>query len=138
MDNHRRHHRHRRTGSGEHDHPLAPMVRPTDPGPGHDRSPPPTNDTTAARPDPPPVAGDHGDAPKVAQRHRDDPSRSQEETTYPSHPDARPASAPLQVRVDLVVLTGPEAATLMARQAAVVRDALVWLTTRDDHADPPP
>ncbi|MBI1758792.1 MAG: hypothetical protein HYR62_06160 [Actinobacteria bacterium] len=50
-----------------------------------------------------------------------------------------PRPAPLRVRVELVVLHGPEAAELLTRQAAAVRDALTWLATHPaptDHQRP--
>ncbi|MFC6022709.1 hypothetical protein ACFP2T_41960 [Plantactinospora solaniradicis] len=52
---------------------------------------------------------------------------------YPPRGPGRPASEPLKVRVELIVVDDPAAAKeLLKRQAAVVKEALQWF------ADNPP
>ena len=67
-----------------------------------------------------------GDSPQVAEGHDDKPSPGAGESKYPATAPGRPAPEPLKVRIELVVVDGPDAKELLKRQAAVVREALQW------------
>jgi hypothetical protein len=71
--------------------------------------------------------------------HRPGPARADPsspdagESKYPARARGRPGPEPLKVRIELVVVDGPEAKELLRRQAIAVRDALRW---RLDHRPP--
>ncbi len=67
-----------------------------------------------------------GDSPHVVEGRDDNASPSAGESKYPAPGQGRPAAELLKVRIELVVVDGPDAKELLRRQAAVVREALQW------------
>jgi hypothetical protein len=58
------------------------------------------------------------------------------ESRYHRPPPPPPAETPLSVRVELVVLDGPEGRMLGQRQADVMRKVLRWIAAHRDPANP--
>jgi hypothetical protein len=60
-------------------------------------------------------------------------STQQEKSSYHAAPRGRPGPEPLKVRIELVLVDGPEGKQLRARQAAAIREALRWFA---EHPNP--
>ena len=89
------------------------------PGPGE--GPDPREETLAAPPD----GGVGAD---------EDQSPQPEKSSYHAAPPGRPGPESLKVRIELVLVGGPEGKQLRMRQAAAIREALRWFA---EHPNPP-
>ena len=63
----------------------------------------------------------------------EDQSRQEGKSSYGAAPRGRPGPEPLKVRIELVLVDGPEGKQLRARQAAAIREALRWFA---EHTNP--
>jgi hypothetical protein len=89
-------------------------------------------------PDPDPAAparpvGEDGPTGGTARRDQHLPDVG--ESRYPPAAPGRPGPTPPTVRIELVLVDGPEGAKLRATQAAAIREALRWFA---EHPNPDP
>jgi Resolvase, N terminal domain len=82
-----------------------------------------------------PRRGHGGDSPRVVEGRDEEASPTAGESKYPAPAQGRPAPEPLNVRIELVVVDGPDAKELLKRQAAAVREALQWFADNPKRKD---
>jgi hypothetical protein len=79
------------------------------------------------------TAADAGDIEQTDRRA--DPAVSRDPTDQPRRPVGRPRTPPPRVRIELVLVDGPEGRQLRQLQADAIREVLKWFA--DHPANPP-